>query len=501
MSQPLAYFFDSLYLIKPETSIIGFLVLILLYDLIFKKEKWLPYISLFGLVVTLFLIIEQYGYNKFAFQSSTNFGMMAIDPFGAFFKIIILLSSIIVILFSILSKELDVARDRMGEYYTLIFGMILGMFLMVSASDLILIYIAVELVSLSSFVLAGFLKNDSRSSEASLKYIIFGGVSSGIMLFGISILYGITGTTNLYEMNSLLQNFDSTNILMILTMILIFAGIGYKISAVPFHFWTPDVYEGAPVTITAYLSVASKAAGIVLLIRLIKSTFVSQKDAFGYWEMIPAFDWQGFLIIISILTMTIGNFSALWQSNVKRMLAYSSIAHAGYILAAIAVLSDQGLVGVMVYFIIYLLMNLGAFLIVIVIKNKINSEELEDYDGLGYRMPLVGVAFTIFLISLTGIPPTAGFIGKLYVFIALVDAKMLVLAVIMLLNSVVSLYYYVRILKHLYLNKPKAETTDIELSFSLKLFILVLAVPNIIFGLYFAPILEFVKTSLTVLGI
>ena len=279
-----------------------------------------------------------------------------------------------------------------------------------------------------------------------------------------------------------------------------FAGIGYKISSVPFHFWTPDVYEGAPTTITAYLSVASKAAGFALLIRLIKTGFFLETSTLGAWVILPSFYWQDFLVLLSILTMTLGNFAALWQSNIKRMLAYSSIAHAGYLLAALAVLSDQGLIAILIYFAIYMLMNLGAFLVVIIIRNKINSEELSDYDGLGYSMPLMGVSLGVFLISLTGLPPTAGFIGKLYIFLALLDAKMIVLSVIMVLNSVVSLYYYVRVLKHMFLNKPKEEVAQVKFPLTESIYASVLAVAVIFFGIYFAPVIDWAKNSLSLFG-
>jgi NADH-quinone oxidoreductase subunit N len=371
---------------------------------------------------------------------------------------------------------------------------------MISASDLILIYLSLELVSLSSYVLAGFTKTSKRNSEASLKYVIYGGVSSGIMLFGISILYGITGSTNLYEINSLIQTSSIPNLTFILSGILIFVGIGYKISAAPFHFWTPDVYEGAPITITAFLSVASKAAGFALLIRFIKITFIKSVDSAGYWQLVDMIDWKTFFIFLSIITMTLGNFAALWQDNMKRMLAYSSIAHAGYLLLGMAVLSNQGMIAIIIYFTVYAFMNLGAFFVVMLIANKIGTEDINDYKGLGYSQPFLGVCLGIFLVSLTGLPPTAGFIGKLYLFIALVDAKMITLAVIALLNSVVSLYYYIRVLKNLFLKRPENGTFEFKVSFSNGLVLVLLAAPVIILGLYFTPIIDLAKSSMQILG-
>ncbi|MDR3611475.1 MAG: NADH-quinone oxidoreductase subunit N [Ignavibacteriaceae bacterium] len=495
------YLVNSLYLIKPELAIASALVLLVLIDLIMgNNKKFLPYVAIAGLIAAAYFIIGQFGMNSLAFVSKSNKGMIIADPFGAFFKGIVVFASLFVVYFSIKSDEIKASFERHGEYYTLIFGMILGMFFMISASDLILIYISLELVSFSSYVLAGFTKTALRNSEAALKYVIYGGVSSGIMLFGISILYGITGSTNLYEINSLIQSSSIPNLTFILSGILIFVGIGYKISAAPFHFWTPDVYEGAPITITAFLSVASKAAGFALLIRFIKITFIKSVDSAGYWQLVDLIDWKTFFIFLSIITMTLGNFAALWQDNLKRMLAYSSIAHAGYLLLGMAVLSNQGMIAIIIYFAVYAITNLGAFFVVMLIANKIGSENIDDYKGLGYSQPFLGVSLAIFLISLTGLPPTAGFIGKLYLFIALVDAKMITLAVIALLNSVVALYYYIRVLKNLFLSRPANGTFEFKVSFSNGLVLVLLAAPIIILGIYFTPLVDLAKNSMQILG-
>ncbi len=497
--------FQSLYLITPEIVLTISLVLLIISDLLFHKNKTIiPYLAATGILITgIFLIIQFYD-NGFAFVHSSNphrnYGMIAIDTFSSFFKLIVIISSLLIVIFSLASKEIKNVNDRLGEYYALLFGMILGMFFMISASDLILIYLSMELLSLSSYVLAGFLKLRERNSEASLKYLIYGAVSSGLMLFGISLIYGLTGSTNLYIINSLIQTPNINLFTLSFAVILIFAGIGYKISSAPFHFWTPDVYEGAPITITAYLSVASKAAGFALLIRFIKTTFVSFVNSNGTWNLSDTFNWQPVLIVISILTMTLGNFSALWQSNLKRMLAYSSIAHAGYILLGLVVLSNQGLTAVLIYFAFYLIMNLGAFYVIMLIANQTGSEEIDDYNGLGYTSPLLALSLSIFLISLTGIPPTAGFIGKLYLFIALVDAKMVVVAVFALLNTVVSLYYYVRVLRHMYLIKATENTPAISPSTGNKILVSLLAFAIIFFGIYFTPIVNLAKSSLIILG-
>ncbi len=501
MELSINYILNELNFIKPELVISISIVLIVFTDLIFDKRKQiLPVISLISLLITGYFVIEQFGMNTFAIAPAGSKGMLAVDPFGAFFKMVVLFASFIIILFSINSSEIKLSSDRHGEYYTLIFGMILGMLFVISAADLILIYISLELLSLSSYVLAGFTKQSLRNSEASLKYLIYGGVSSGIMLFGISIIYGITGSTNLYEINSLIQAPQLPNITFILASILIFTGIGFKISAAPFHFWTPDVYEGAPIPITAYLSIASKAAGFALLIRFVKVTFIQSINTEGYWQLLNIIDWKTFVVLISILSMTLGNFAALWQNNLKRLLAYSSIAHAGYLLLGLAVLSNQGLLAIIIYFAIYAFMNLGAFLIVMLIANKTGSEDMDDYNGLGFTSPLLSVSLAIFFISLTGLPPTAGFIAKLYLFIALIDAEMITVAVIALLNTVVSLYYYVRVLKHLYLVKAEPDTPIIGVSALNTVLILMLLIPTLVFGIYFTPIVDFAKVSVSLLG-
>lgn len=491
---------SDLQAIFPEIALAITLVAIVVFDLIFSKSKrFLPLISLIGLLISFSFVVLQFGDPKSAFSISGNLAFLSLDNFSSFFKMLIIISTAIIILFSVSSKEINSCPDRHGEYYALIFGMVIGMFFMVSANDLILIYLSLELLSLSSYVLAGFVKTSVRNSEASLKYIIYGSASSGIMLFGISILFGITGSTNLNEINSLLQFPAATQLTFLMAILMIFTGIGFKISIVPFHFWTPDVYEGAPISITAFLSVASKAAGFAVLVRFLKITFAQNLDKSGYWQMLTYIDWQMLLIGFSIITMTFGNFAALWQDNIKRMLAYSSIAHAGYLMLGIAVLSDQGLMAVLIYFAIYLFMNLGAFYVVMLIANKINSEDIDDYKGLGYSLPFLGTALGIFLVSLTGLPPTAGFIGKLYLFIALVDANMITVAIIALLNTVVSLYYYIRVLKAMFLVRSDKHI-EINLTPLNYFVLLILIAPVLILGVYFTPLVNIAKESVQLLG-
>jgi len=490
----------SLSNIMPEISVALFIMLIVGYDLIFNEDKKLiPYIAILGLIVTGFFILAQMGVVDSAFPVTSNNtgGMVAVDPFASFFKVVIILSSIIVILFSLSSREINSIYKRSGEYYALMFGMILGMILMVSAVDLVLIYLSVELLSLSSYVLAGFTKLRERNSEASLKYIIYGSAASGIMLFGISVLYGLTGATNLHEINEILQSTQINIFTLSFAVILIFVGLGFKLSAVPFHLWTPDVYEGAPISITAFLSVASKAAALAVLIRFVRTTFVGYIGTDGFWDLIQVFDWQTLLIVISLFTMTLGNLTALWQKNLKRIFAYSSIAHAGYLLLGLVVLSDTGIFASMMYLLAYMLMNLGAFYVVMVIADNSGSESIDDINGLGFTAPFLAVPMTIFLVSLAGIPPTFGFIAKLNLFIAVIDANLMSVVVIALLNVVVSVYYYSRILKHMYFNKVDDRTPQITLNTFDKTIILVLAVLIVYFGVFTSSVFEFVRNSIS----
>jgi NADH-quinone oxidoreductase subunit N len=494
-------FLISLDYIKPELIITAVLLVVILFDLFYSDNVIIPYLSLIGLLISLAYVITDFHIKEYAFTlSSSKLPLLGVDPIGAFFKIIVLLASIFVIISAILSVEVEKLKVRRGEFYTLILGSIIGMMFLVSSVDLIMIYVAVELMSLPSYILAGFIRLRDRSGEAGLKYVIYGSVSSGIMLFGISLLYGITGSTNLIEINNFFAIQEVNYFTLALALLMIFIGIGFKISAVPFHFWTPDVYEGAPIIITAFLSVASKAAGFMFLIRFIFTGFVNGTIKIGYWNVLPVFDWQTFLIVIGISTMTVGNFSALWQDNLKRMLAYSSIAHAGYMLVGIAVLSNQGLLAVMVYLFVYLFMNLGAFLVVMLAANKLKSEEIDDFKGLGFTSPFLAFALSVFLISLTGLPPTAGFITKLYLFFALIDAKLIYVAVIALINTVVSLYFYIRVLKHMYLSKPNENTPVIKENFSVNLLLVILMFPIFLFGIYFTPLLNFAKACFSFVG-
>lgn len=484
----------SLGLIKPELALLVTFVVVIIADLIFKNNKVNLGLSILGTIVSGIFLIGMSGTNTSAFAN-----LIAVDPFSEFFKYLILISTLIVLVMSEFSEELHNRDVWMGEYYMLVLGMALGMFLLAGATNLIMIYLALETMSMSSYILSGYTKEIKRSSEASLKYVIFGSLSSGIMIYGMSILFGMTGSLDLYAIQSYLAANGFFQPAIFISGLMVIAGFAYKISAVPFHFWTPDVYEGSPITITAYLSVASKAAGFAVLVRFIKLTFF---DAAGSsdesWIMMNSIPWDMVLAVLAVATMTLGNIVALWQSNVKRMLAYSSIAHAGYLLMGIVVMTNTGLMSILVYFFFYLLMNFGAFIVVMLFAHKIGSEEMDDYEGIGYQAPVLASFLTLFLVSLTGLPPTAGFIGKLVLFGAVLDSGWYWLAVIGVLNSVVSLYYYAKVVRNMWLRKVDNGKGTLNFSIQSQALVMVLGIPTLVFGLFFGPIMRWAEHSVRI---
>ncbi len=492
---------NDLQYLWPEVVLTATLLIALLADIIFRRTNVTAGVVIAGLLTTLGFVVGQWGANATVFSR-----MYAVDPFASFFKLVILVSALLIVAFSRWSSELKSRPRPMGEYFALIVGLTLGMMLMAGANNLLMMYIALELSSISSYILTGYTREALDSSEASLKYVIYGAFSSGMMLYGISILYGLTGSLDPaminHELPAVLARGGSSVYALIIAGILALAGFGYKISAVPFHFWTPDVYEGAPITITAFLSVASKAGGFAMMIRFFKVTFIDSGVAslpIGTWTSLNGFAWYQLVAAISVLTMTVGNVVALWQTNMKRMLAYSSIAHAGYLLMGVVVMNNEGLAAVMLYFVVYLFMNLGAFYVVMLIADKIGSEDMEDYKGLGPRAPFVTVSLSIFLISLTGLPPTAGFIGKLYLFAAAINDGWVWLAVVAAINSVIALYYYVRVMKNMYLEKSES-TAAVVFSIPQKALVLVLVVPVLFLGVYFTPISDLAMACVKIVG-
>ncbi|MBU4321217.1 MAG: NADH-quinone oxidoreductase subunit N [Thermodesulfovibrionales bacterium] len=459
----------------PELLMTALALIVILIDLLIKKKEVIALISIAGVAVVALSLVG---------SSGITFGGMYIsDGYSTFFKLIFFINVILTILISI--KYIAVEKVNYGEYYSLILFSTIGMMIMASAGDLIVLYLGLELMALSTYVLAGFIRHDIKSNEAALKYFLLGAFSSAFLLYGISIVYGLTGTTDLKAIASFINERGLTdNFSLLLSVIFLIVAFGFKIAAAPFHMWAPDVYEGAPTSITAFMSVGPKAAGFAVLGRVFMVAFVSVKV-----------DWVAILIPISILTMAVGNIVALSQTNIKRMLAYSSIAHAGYALLGIITANNEGLASMMNYLMIYAFMNIGAFAVIIMLRSEgFKGDSIYDYEGLAKTHPLAAVLMLIFMFSLTGIPPTAGFIGKLYIFMAAINAGYTWLVVIAVIFSAISAYFYLRIIMYMYMKEPK---TSVQLSVSpgiaLALAITVIAV--LVIGVLPSAVINFARIA------
>ncbi len=471
----LAEYLNDLHYIWPEVVMTVAILLALFSDLILggRDQKVTGIIALLctGLVIYFLFRLHAEG------GAHQVFGIVVVDQFAILFKILAAIGLLVVLFYAVFFREFD--RDGIGEFYAVILSSTLGIFFLVSTNNLLLLYLALEMLSITSYVLAGFLKKERRSGEAALKYLVYGALSSGVMLFGFSILFGLAGTLHLPTMGEFVaanMEGDFGGAIMV-SLVLILMGFCFKIAAFPFHFWCPDVYEGAPTPVTTFLAVCSKAAGFGLVLRFMNDVFVANS--------MPATEWGGEVALLigmlSAVTMTYGNLTAVKQQNVKRMLAYSSIAHAGYLLMGVAAMFASMKTGgkadaVIFYLIAYLIMNLGAFGVVIYLSNRYGRETVDDYRGLGWRAPYCCGFMVIFLLALTGLPPTVGFIGKWKLFVAVIDSGMIWLAVVAGLNAAVALFYYFRIAKALFFKDPAAEGIERQGSSVQGLFVVVLCV-------------------------
>jgi NADH-quinone oxidoreductase subunit N len=405
-----------------------------------RSKDRLALVSLAGVILALFVTGMLWGKPGSGFRE-----MVVLDDFALFFNLVFLVSTGLVLLIS--AEYIKRRGVEYGEYYVLVLFAALGMMLMASGSDLIVIFLGLELMSLSLYVLAGFFRTQLRSSESSLKYFLLGAFATGFFLYGIALIYGATGSTNLAKIAAALKASGGRPPLVLIGLGLLLVGFGFKLSSVPFHMWVPDVYEGAPTAVTAFIATGSKAAAFAALIRVL-------------WAGLGPLqaDWTGLLWVIAFATMTVGNVVAIAQSNIKRMLAYSSIAHVGYMLVALVAGSGLGLASVLFYLLVYAFTQIGAFAIVLVLeKGGQDAEEMADYGGLGNRHRILALAMVLFLLSFIGIPPTAGFVGKFYIFSAAIKAGYVWLAVVGVLNSVLSSYYYLRVVVYMYMREPEAD--------------------------------------------
>lgn len=443
--------------IMPEIIMTVSAMALLMLELILKNKGILALIGIITGAVVLYTIPMSHGV--------TFGGMFISDNYSSYFKLIFIINLTLTILISL--KYMQRQKSEHGEYYSLLLFATVGMMLMASAGNLIVLYLGLELMALSTYILAGMKRHDIKSNEAAMKYFLLGSFSSAILLYGISLIYGLTTTTDIYKIAEHLQTTEVTPLLL-LGMVLFVVAFSFKIAAAPFHMWAPDVYEGAPTSVTAFLSVGPKAAGFAVMGRVFYTAF----------ESIQA-EWTAILIGISILTMAVGNIAALVQTNIKRMLAYSSIAHAGYILLGIIAGTNEGLHAMTTYILIYAFMNIGAFAIVILLEK---GDELKDYEGLAKSHPLVAALMGVFMFSLIGIPPTAGFIGKFNLFIAVVDAGYTWLVVIAVVFTAISAFYYLRVVMNMFMKEMKEEAAAIHLSPPLGLAITIAALMIIIVG-------------------
>jgi NADH-quinone oxidoreductase subunit N len=474
----------SLGLFVPEVVLVFSLMAVLAVDLVSMKrstrERRLVLVisTLIGLVVALVYSVKLMG----SAPAGLFYGMVAQDAFGSLLRVLFLLTAIFVLLFTIPSREL--ARVHHGELLVLLLTVTVAMMWMANSINLLMIFLNLETVSIASYIMVGYLRTDRLSNEASLKYVLFGAVSSGTMLFGMSLLYGLTGSLDLHAIRSALSSQEmlaEAGPALMIAVLMVLAGIGFKMAAVPFHFWCPDVYTGAPTPVTAFLSVGPKVAGFAILVRFFYGGMAQPVEG-ASWAMVGSVDWQSILIGVSVLTMTLGNIAALLQTNLKRLLAYSSIAHAGFIMMGAVVLSGEGIQAMLAYMVIYLFMNLGAFLVVIVVHNAVGSFDLNDYAGIWRRAPLLTIIMGIFLLSLTGIPPFAGFLAKWYVLAAVIEAGLGWFAVVGVINSAVGAFYYVKVLKTMFIDGDDTPepSSRLELHPLYAGLLLVLVVPNII---------------------
>jgi NADH-quinone oxidoreductase subunit N len=410
-------------------------------------------------------------------------GAITVDGFGIFFNWIFVIAALIVAIVSY--KYLEIAGEHHGEYYGLILFAQAGMYFLATGTDLVTLFMGLELMALCFYVMVGFLRTDKRSNEAALKYLLLGAFSTGFLVYGFSIMYGLAGSTKLADVQAAMSQRPAWDPVVFLAMATTAVGLLFKVSAAPFHMWAPDAYEGAPTTVTAYLSVASKAASIAFLLRIFMGPLAASREA-----------WEPLLSIVAVATLTLGNLAAINQTNIKRLLAYSSISHAGYMLLGLIAGNETGINGISVYVMVYTFMNLGAFLVVVALRRQnIIGEDIDDIAGLMQKSPGYAVLMLVFLLSLAGIPPTAGFLGKYYIFLALIQTRHYTLAVIATLYVAVAIYYYFKIVRSMFI-RESTEKAPLASSVGLRFAVVVSGILTLAMGVYPEPFIRLAQTSL-----
>jgi NADH-quinone oxidoreductase subunit N len=473
----------------PELTLLAFGALLTLMDIVWleRGRKWAPALASIGLLATMVPIITLAvdGADRSMFS-----GAFVVDNYALIMKAVFVLAGYIVVLIS--SNYIAEGDYWENEYYGLLLSSILGMILMASARDLITIFIALELLSIPAYMLATWRKRDLKSNEAGIKYYLMGVFASAIMLYGMSLLYGASGTTLLVDLNESISASDSPSAIVVMGVIFVIVGFAFKVSAVPFHTWATDTYEGAPTPVTAFLSVSSKAAGFVALMNMLFVGFIGRDDVY-----------EPMIFALAVVSMTVGNLIALRQTNIVRMLAYSGVAQAGYMLAPLAVASDvpdSALAATVSYLVIYAAMNLGAFAVVVAVARKTRSAEIDDYRGLFHYAPGLTVAMTVFLFALAGIPPLGGWWAKFRIMGAVIEANTVsgvVLGVFVAVNSVIALYYYARIGAKMWADEaPDGDLTPVRIPASLKSALVLTVVATIVFGVLPGLVGDVTKVSL-----
>ena len=476
--------------ILPELLLTGYAFLLLLAAVLFPREqrRWVGYLALVCTVVTLVIVVRSWMQLPVG-PLEVFGGLFTLDPFSLFFKVVFLVVTLLTILVSLRSVD-EEEDDSGGEYYALLMFATLGMMFLASASDLLMMFVAIETMSLSSYILVGYLQRDRQSNEAAVKYFVLGAFSSGILAFGMSLVYGATGATGFHAIAAAASAAPGAPLL-VFGMILVLVAFGFKVAAVPFHMWVPDVYQGAPSPVTAFISTAGKAAAFAVLVRLLAVAFLPLGEI-----------WQELVAFLALTSMTVGNVAAIRQDNMKRMLAYSSIAHAGYVLMGLLAIGGGGEVGsfgltaVAIYLFIYGFMNVGAFGFVIWLRSEdLVGDQIADFGGLSRRAPLAAFAVLVLMLSLAGIPATAGFVGKWYLFGAAIQANYVWLAIAAVLNSAISLYYYLRVVVVMYVGEPIATEPRLASPFVVLALAICLGF-TVVIGCYPQPLIEMARAAL-----
>jgi len=466
--------------IMPEVilSVVGMALLLVNVFVPSKSKGYLAWLSLAGLVAAGYTAVAGWGQTIESFS-----GSVVLDNFAIFFKVIFVVAAGLSVLIS--DQYMEREGCNHGELYPLVLFTTVGMMLMASGTDMMTIFLGLELMSISLYVLAGFNRANVKSNESGLKYFLLGAFSTGFLLYGMALVYGATGTTRIAKIAAAASQMGTSSTLLLIGALLILTGFAFKIAAAPFHMWTPDVYEGAPTPITALMSAGPKAAGFAAFLRVFLVAFPTLKA-----------DWSDLLWVLAVLTMTIGNITALRQDNIKRMLAYSSIAHAGYALVGFTAANSTGNTGILFYMLSYAFMNIGAFAIVVLVaKQGETNGNVQDFAGLGHKRPALAAIMTLFLFSLAGMPPTAGFIGKFYLFSGAVEAGYVWLAVIGVLNSAASVYYYLRVMVYMYMKPAEEEFGWVSVSAPIALALVISSLGSLLPGIVPSYLLQFAQAA------